>query len=597
MIRRFLVVSCVMAVPLACGNSSGTSSASAGNNGASGANGQSGSTGTGGKTNGQGGSGTAGSSTGTAGSGSPGTGGSGNGTAGNSGTAGSAGSGTGTAGAGGGVPANAPCGGLLPTQTSESVLTRGKNAQRTAHFVEPALSIAAVKSGKFGPDTAFNAAAKFTGNMEASPLFVAGATPGTGMYIVASHGGGSSYITAIDEKTGTTLWSRNMGASGNGVRSTPVIDEASGTIYSAFDATMGGNHFEIHALSIANKGAEVTGWPINPANIKSNTGATFGSFDTGKMIQRGALSLVNGTLYVPFGGVYGDGPPYKGFVVAINAKDPTQVGAWSAAGDRSGLWQAGGLASDGTSMYATTSNGSDGTHQDSQEVVRISGMGTSTHDAKDVFYPSQWHAWDGQDNDFGASSPQVLQFGSASCSSMIVAPSKPGHVFFLDPANLGGANGSTPLREFLAATNANPTAEYKVFYAAPTAYLSASGVHVAMEARVDAACPTPGGDQLMSIKLDMTTTPPTPKVAWCVPVQGGEDRHSPISTTTDGVSNAIVWFVYNAGLSAYDGDAGGAALYTSTPCGTVEKQTAPIAVDGHVVVGADGKLCSYSVQP
>src|SRR5882672_8604439 len=49
-----------------------------------------------------------------------------------------------------------------PAQTSESVLTRGKNAQRTAHFIEAPLTIAAVGSPKFGPDATFNAAAKFT---------------------------------------------------------------------------------------------------------------------------------------------------------------------------------------------------------------------------------------------------------------------------------------------------------------------------------------------------------------------------------------------------------------------------------------------------
>jgi hypothetical protein len=51
------------------------------------------------------------------------------------------------------------------------------------------------------------------------------------------------------------------------------------------------------------------------------------------------------------------------------------------------------------------------------------------------------------------------------------------------------------------------------------------------------------------------------------------------------------------GLSAYDGDKGGTALFTGPACGNVEKETAPIAADGHVGGGADGKLCSYSVQP
>ncbi|HSZ83660.1 MAG TPA: hypothetical protein VLA14_15350, partial [Polyangia bacterium] len=491
---------------------------------------------------------------------------------------------------------NGACGHLLPTQTSESVLQRGKNPQRTAHFIEPSLTTAAVGGAKFGADTTFNAAAKFTGNLEGVPLFVAGATAGKGMYIVASHGGGNSILTAIDETTGVTLWSHVLGAAGNGVRSTPVID-ANGIVYTAFDASTGGTHFEIHASSIANMGAEVAGWPVNASNVKSGNGDVLGSFPIGNEIQRGALSLVNGILYVPFGGVYGDGPPYKGFVVAVNTANPTQVGGWSASGDRSGLWQGGGLASDGTSMYATTSNGSDGTHQDSEEVVRITGMGTSSHNATDVFFPSSWHSWDGQDNDFGASSPLVVSF-SGACQAMVVSPSKPGHLFFLNPTNLGGANGNTPLRELVLATNSTPNGEYKVFYAAPTAYISTSGVHLALEARVDANCPgAPGGDQLVSVKVDMTTTPPTPAVAWCVGVNGGEDRHSPISTTTDGVANAIVWFVQNSGLSAFDGEKGGNAIFTGPGCGNVEKQTAPIAADGHVVIGADGKLCSYSVQP
>ena len=575
----------------AAGNNAGTAgvTGAAGNTGLAGTTGQAGNTGVAGSA-GQGGSAGAGAA--------------GKGAAGMGGAAGAGAAGAGAAGAGaggtfvigtGGMPmiTDGPCGHLLPTQMGESVFERGKNVQRTAHFIEPTLSTTAVMT-KLGADTTFNTAAHFTGNLEGVPLFVAGTAPGKGMYIVASHGGGNSILTAIDETSGATLWSHTLGASGNGVRSTPVID-ANGIVYTAFDASTNGAHFEIHASSIANKGAEVTGWPVTPTNIKSGNGDMLGSFDVGKEIQRGALSLVNGILYVPFGGVYGDGPPYKGFVVAINTANPTQTGAWSASGDRSGLWQGGGLASDGTSIFATTANGGDGTHMDSEEVVRITGMGASTHNAKDVFFPSSWHTWDGQDNDFGSSSPLVVSF-SGACQAMVVSPSKPGHLFFMDPANLGGANGNTPLRDLLLATNANPGGEYKVFYAAPTAYISTSGVHLALEARVDAAC-AGGGDQLVSVKVDMTTTPPTPSVAWCVGVNGGEDRHSPVSTTTNGVDNAIVWFVQNSGLSAFDGDKGGTALFTGPACGNVEKQTAPIAADGHVIVGADGKLCSYSVQP
>src|SRR5262245_47899515 len=145
----------------------------------------------------------------------------GNATGGSAGTAGN--------GAGGGMVVNSACGKLQPAQTSDSVLTRGKNPQRTAHFIVPALTLAAVGSAKVGPDATFNATAKLTGNLQGVPLFVAGATPGKGMYIVASTGGGASHVTAIDETTGAVLWTRNMGTSGAGVRSTPVIDATTGT--------------------------------------------------------------------------------------------------------------------------------------------------------------------------------------------------------------------------------------------------------------------------------------------------------------------------------------------------------------------------------
>jgi hypothetical protein len=613
MIRRLLL--CILAVSLSCSGSANKPGGGAGSSGSAGANGQAGGNATAGANgqaggnatagaNGQAGSGAAGNS-GTAGSGVAGSGAAGSSVAG-SGNAGSGAAGIGAAGIGaagsgaagagtGGMIVNMACGKLLPLQTSESVLQRGKNSQRTAHFVEAALTVAAVGSAKFGPDATFNAAAKFTGGLEGVPLFVAGSAPGKGMFIVASRGGGSSYVTALDETSGATLWSRNMGASGNGVRSTPVIDAATGTIYTAFDATTGVLHHEIHALSIANMGAEVAGWPVDISTVKSTNNDMFGTLPVAKMIQRGALSLVNGILYVPYGGVFGDAPPYKGFVVAVNVQNPATPGGWSASGDRSGIWSGGGLASDGTSIFANTGNGGDATHMDSEEVVRITGMGVSSHTGKDAFFPSSWKAWDGQDNDVGSSSPQVLQF-SGTCQSLVVAPSKPGHLFLLDPNNLGGADGSTPLRDFPVG---NPTAngEYKVVYAAPAAYISASGVHVALEARLDAKCPNGGGgDQLMSILLDMSTTPATPKVAWCAPVAVSEDRHSPIATSTDGLANAIVWFVVGGGLKAYDGDTG-TALFSSAPCGNVQRHTSSIAANGRVIVGADGKLCSYSVQP
>ena len=52
--------------------------------------------------------------------------------------------------------------------------------------------------------------------------------------------------------------------------------------------------------------------------------------------QRSALSLVNGILYVAYGGHPGDCGDYHGWVVGINAAEPDQRGGWATGGQRRG---------------------------------------------------------------------------------------------------------------------------------------------------------------------------------------------------------------------------------------------------------------------
>jgi len=142
---------------------------------------------------------------------------------------------------------------------------------------------------------------------------------------------------------------------------------------------------------------------------------------------------------------------------------------------------------------------------------------------------------DTTDKDFGSNSPQVIAVPGSTPSSLLVAPSKPGHVYFLDPNNLGGMGNQ--LRDLVVAdTNAESV------YTAPTAYTTAMGVHVAISSTVGGVCP--GGatnGQVMSI-LIRPGSPPMPSIAWCATTSTDDEvrRRSPISTTTDGKTNAIV---------------------------------------------------------
>jgi hypothetical protein len=107
-----------------------------------------------------------------------------------------------------------------------------------------------------------------------------------------------------------------------------------------------------------------------------------------------------------------------------------------------------------------------------------------------------------------------------------------------------------------------------------------------------AMCP-PGGAGHAIVAVRITAgNPPSLAVAWCGALSGATT--GPIATTTDGQSDAIVWYMSNGQLVGLDGDTG-APLYTSSDsCSGVHQWTSPIAVKGRIVAGADGHLCSWS---
>jgi hypothetical protein len=499
---------------------------------------------------------------------------------------------------------------------SQSVLQRGNDVYRRGNFTQPALTVAAAAT--MAPDTAFNAAARFSGNVNASLLYLeagpanAGCPPaasgctatgraaGNGIFVVSAN----KDVYAIDETSGLTVWDTHFPVTGDGVLGTPVIDAASRTLVVAVGAS---GHHEVHALSV-DDGSERTGWPVMLSLTTLSYGGTqFNSVDEN---QRGALLLLNGIVYVPFGGHYGDGGTYHGWVVAIRLSNPNQFAGWATAGLKEGIWGHGGLASDGTSVFAATGNGNAAAHDsstDSEEVVRITGMAGFNRVATDVYFPSYWSKMDGSDLDYGASTPAYAPLPPGSQpAGILVAPSKAGQVYFLDASNL--SRGTYPAQggEMVDLTVASITAES--VYTSPTIYTSASGIHAAINVGVAAAgCPggLTGNKMIISMLIQPGVTP-VAKEVWCSKVNldtSGDGHHNapPISTTTDGVSaNALVWFLNGttAGvqLTAVDGDTGVPVLAATSgaACPGVQNMNFPIAVKGRIVVAANGRLCSWS---
>jgi hypothetical protein len=540
--------------------------------------------------------GTGGSKAGSGGSPAAGSGGKGGSAAGTGG--GAAGAGTGGKGGVGGAGTGGTAGSSgTGSPGSASVLERNNHPSRDGLFVQPGLTKAMVS--KMASDASFKPS--FSGNVWASPLYLENGPGGKGAFFLVTT---KNDVFAFDETTGSTVWTKSIGSSPTdtgvpcggikpvGIISTPVIDGPSKTLFVA--GAIGTNaiqRHELHALS-TDDGSSRTGWPVDITKIKAGDLA----FMPAPHNQRSALSLVNGIVYVAYGGHVGDCGAYHGWVVGVNASDPTKTGAWATRGQGEGIWAAGGLASDGKDVFAITGNrtGSGQTDQrttDSEEVVRISGLGQFTLDNKNLFFPTHWRAMDSTDADFGATNPLYIEVQGATPSKYIVAFAKDGHMYLLDAANLGGANGSTPAVDFMV-SNGNMSLR-----TVPAAYPGSSGMNVVITADSGGICPagsTAGtGKKLMAIQIP-PGSPPAPKVLWCA--AQGSTSTAPIVTTTDGKSEPIVWFSKDGKLTALDGETGMVLWTSSDTCQGVTRWTSPIAVKGRIVVGANNQMCSWSVH-
>ena len=324
-------------------------------------------------------------------------------------------------------------------------------------------------------------------------------------------------VFALDETTGATVWTKNLGSSptangvscGNihplGILSTPVISASARTIY--VGAAIGTNSIsdhQIHALSV-DDGSPKAGWPVSVSKVTS-AGMTF---MPPPQNQRSALSLVGGKVYAAYGGHVGDCGPYHGWVVAVDTTDPTKVGGWVTGGQGEGIWDAGGMASDGNGVFALTGNSTVGasTHLDSEEAVRITGMGTKS----DTFFPTSWKSMDSGDADLGASNPVYFELPGATPSKILAVVSKDGNMYLLDAANLGGMGGQKAALQVSSGTMS--------IHTAVATYTTAKGRYVVFGTNSGAMCASASGEAIVSV-LVPPGAPPKPTIAWCAPLSG-----------------------------------------------------------------------------
>ena len=554
-----------------CGSSdSSTAAASPGAGGAAGAS-------TGGSGQGVGGTATAGTS-------STGKGGSGAGAAGGSATGGSGAGGNANAGAGGGGAA----GGATTKVGPASVLQHHNHATRDGLFVDPAFT--KIAAAGLTRDAKFDGT--ITGQLYGQVLYVD--DPGGNDLVIAATE--ENAVIALKASDGTVAWMKTLDPPvaksklpcGNiqtlGITGTPVIDPATRTLYVAAMTTPDGGttkRHKVYALSL-DDGGVVAGWPVD---VQAMVTAPI-AFDSTVQNQRSALLLFGGSVYVAYGGHWGDCGNYHGWVVGIPTADPTKVTAWATMAKAGGIWAPGGLASDGDFFYGATGNtfNAGASWGQGEGVLRFGPGPAFSGMADDYYAPKNWQSLDQQDADISGSGPLIVDLPGATPSKLIVQLGKDGNAYLLDRQKLGGFDGQL-------STTAVSTQE---IIQAGAVYATSQATYVSLASK-GKGCPSGQGGGLTTLKI-APGSPPTVSVAWCADQKG---RGSPIVTTTDGKANAIVWATSsngNARLYGFDGDTG-APVYTgggaAEQLGYVRNFTTPIAAKGRIFVGGDDKIYAF----
>jgi outer membrane protein assembly factor BamB len=460
---------------------------------------------------------------------------------------------------------------------AQSVLSYHGNPERSGNFVVPSLTWERARSVHLEPS--FHPG--ISGHLYAQPLYWRPA---------------DDAVHAIDARSGSEVWTWSLGQPvplstqpcGNidplGITGTPVIDEATQAVYlDAYIGDASGPHHRVFALSLRD-GTLLPGWPVDIAEALAARGQ---QFNTRYQNQRGALAILGGKVYVPFGGHYGDCGDYRGWVIGIGLKNPRDIVSWSTRGRGGGIWASGGISSDGRSLFVATGNTIGAkTWSDGEAVFRLSADLQRDDRPQDFFAPSDWSALDGRDADLGGTNPIPFDVPSQhALRPLMLALGKDARAYLLDRNNLGGIGGGL----------VSETVSTSAIRTAPAAYPAADGVFVAFQGQ-GAHCPVSRRDNDLTV-LKIGAGAPAIATAWCGAFSG---EGAPIVTTTDGYSNPIVWIAGAEGderLHGYRGDTGESLFTGGGPAdvmtGLRHFQTL-LAAGDRLYVGSDGRIYAFS---
>jgi PKD repeat protein len=510
--------------------------------------------------------------------------------------------------------------GVPMAATAVNVLTyHNDNARTGQNTNETSLTPANVNTNSFGPLFTY----AVDGYIYGQPLVMTGVTiPGSGVHNVVfvatehdsvyafdadSNAGPNSaplwQVSFLNPGAGVTTVTTNDVSCNNitpeiGITSTPVIDPVSGTIYvvaKTKEVTDGTTNFvqRLHALDVTS-GAEKFGGPVvvsptAPGTGYGQNGQGYDIFNPQTQLNRMALLLNNGTVYIGFGS-HCDLPPYHGWLVGFDAVALVTNSVFNDTPNTGygGLWEAGcGPDADTNgNVFLATGNGPFApTNSDfGDSVVRLS-TSNSALTLVDYFTPYNQQDMDDSDSDLNSGGTVLLPdaVGSGAHPHLLVAGGKQGTIYLVDRDNLGqynsslASNDSQIVESLIQATGGifgTPAYFNNTLY-----YLGAGDVLKAF-----------------SIANGQIATNPV--------AQGATTFNWPGATpsiSANGTNNGIVWLTQVDGngdpaiLHAENAANVAQELYVSAPLAGSVKFTAPTVANGKVYVGAQYALTVFGL--
>jgi len=381
-----------------------------------------------------------------------------------------------------------------------------------------------------------------------------------------------------------------------GITSTGVIDPGKTTLYLVAKTVTGTGvnavrNFSLHALDITT-GHELLGGPVIITGTAPSSNGS-GTFKPIYQLQRPALLLQNGVLYIGFGGNGCDVYAYNGWLFAYNSQTLQQESAFLVTPDgaRGSIWQGGsGPAADENGyIYVATANGDyDGPAggNDFGDSVLKMGWNGNVLSVLDFFTPYNQLQLKQQDLDLGSSGPLVLPDQPGLYPHELVAGGKQGTLYLINRDEPGEFNANTD-----SAIQSIPGAVASEMAGVPSYWNSS--VYV-------------GGDvdyiKQYSLVNGLLTQQPVSQTA----VLFGGAGPASTSITANGNSSGILWAIRhsNPALFAFDPTNLANKFYDSTQALSSRDKLVPVVrfvtptiSNGKVYIGGTAALEVYGLLP